>query len=263
MSLTGPGRRLATALERLVNVQRQELAALGWAFVYFFCLLCSYYIIRPMRDEMGVAGGVEHLHWLFTGTFVVMLAAVPLFGWVSSRFARRRFLPYVYYFFILNLLIFFALFRSEIAHAYVARAFFIWASVFSLFVVSVFWSFMADIFTNEQARRLFGVIAAGGTAGAISGPLLTSALALPLGPVNLLPVSALLLGVTVLCIRRLGAWRERQGDRKPQSGPGEQAIGGRVFAGIRLVLQSPYLLGICLLMLLFTTLATFLYFEQA
>jgi len=190
-------RRLATVLERLVNVQRQELAALCWAFVYFFCLLCSYYIVRPMRDEMGVAGGVEQLQWLFTGTFVVMLAVVPLFGWVSSRFARRRFLPYVYYFFMINLLAFFVLFQSDVTHAYVARAFFIWASVFNLFVVSVFWSFMADIFTNEQARRLFGFIAAGGTAGAICGPLLTAALALPLGPVNLLPLSALLLGAAV------------------------------------------------------------------
>jgi len=256
-------RRLATVLERLVNVQRQELAALCWAFVYFFCLLCSYYIVRPMRDEMGVAGGVEQLQWLFTGTFVVMLAVVPLFGWVSSRFARRRFLPYVYYFFMINLLAFFVLFQSDVTHAYVARAFFIWASVFNLFVVSVFWSFMADIFTNEQARRLFGFIAAGGTAGAICGPLLTAALALPLGPVNLLPLSALLLGAAVFCIQRLGAWRSGQGSPDNTAAEDEQAIGGNVFAGIRLVLHSPYLLGICLLMLLFTTLATFLYFEQA
>ncbi len=255
--------RPAELLRRLVNFRPGEGAALFWAFLYFFSLLCSYYIVRPMRDEMGIAGGVDNLHWLFTGTFLAMLAVVPLFGWVSSRFERRRFLPAVYYFFIVNLLLFFVLFRSGYTHAWVARAFFIWTSVFNLFVVSVFWSFMADIFSNAQARRLFGFIAAGGTAGAICGPLLTAALALPLGPANLLPVSAGLLGLAVFCIHRLGAWRAAVGERdatRPENG---RVIGGQVLAGVQLVLRSPYLLGICLLMLLFTTLATFLYFQQA
>ena len=258
-----PGERIAGLLQRLVSVRPGEVAALAWAFLYFFSLLCSYYIVRPMRDEMGIAGGVDKLQWLFTGTFLVMLAAVPLFGWVSSRFERRRFLPAVYWFFIVNLLLFFVLFRSGVTHAWVARAFFIWTSVFNLFVVSVFWSFMADIFSNAQARRLFGFIAAGGTAGAICGPLLTTALALPLGPANLLPVSAGLLGLAVFCIHRLGAWHSsavRQQVAQPGNGP---AIGGQVLAGVQLVLRSPYLLGICLMMLLFTTLATFLYFQQA
>jgi AAA family ATP:ADP antiporter len=256
-------KRPAEWLLRLVNVRPGEVTALFQAFLYFFSLLCSYYIVRPMRDEMGIAGGVENLQWLFTGTFVAMLAVVPLFGWVSSRFERRRFLPAVYYFFIANLLLFFVLFRAGITHAWVARAFFIWTSVFNLFVVSVFWSFMADIFSNAQARRLFGFIAAGGTAGAICGPLLTTALVLPLGPANLLPVSAGLLGLAVVCIQRLGAWRSTSGDDDPVQPDHGRAIGGQVLAGVRLVLHSPYLLGICLLMLLFTTLATFLYFQQA
>jgi len=151
-----------TLVKRLVNVEPLELRALFWSFSYFLSLLCGYYIVRPMRDEMGIAAGVENLQWLFTGTFVVMLAAVPLFGWVSSRYARQKFIPYIYGFFISNLLLFFALFTSDITHAYVARAFFIWASVFNLFIISVFWSFMADVFSNEQAKRLFGFIAAGG-----------------------------------------------------------------------------------------------------
>ena len=173
-------------LNKLVNVEPGEGWALFWSFVYFFALLCSYYIVRPMRDEMGVAGGVENLHWLFSGTFALMLTAVPLFGWVSSRFSRRQFLPYVYYFFILNIVVFFILFQSGATHAYIARAFFIWASVFNLFVVSVFWSFMTDIYSNNQAKRLFAFIAAGGTAGAITGPLLTASLATLMGPTNLL-----------------------------------------------------------------------------
>jgi AAA family ATP:ADP antiporter len=255
--------RLAERLRRVVNVKQEEVAALSWAFLYFFSLLCSYYIVRPMRDEMGIAGGVENLQWLFTGTFLAMLAVVPLFGWVSSRFERRRFLPAVYGFFIINLLLFFALFRYGVTHAWVARAFFIWTSVFNLCVVSVFWSFMADIFSNLQARRLFGFIAAGGTAGAVCGPLLTTLLVLPLGPANLLPVSAGLLGIAVLCIHRLGAWHAVTAEGNQATPPNAAAIGGQVLAGVQLVLRSPYLLGIGLLMLLFTTLATFLYFQQA
>jgi AAA family ATP:ADP antiporter len=253
-------------LNRLVDVKPEELRALLWSFSYFFALLCSYYIVRPMRDEMGIAGGVENLQWLFTGTFVAMLAAVPLFGWVTSRFGRRRFLPGVYLFFIANLLIFFLLFKASATHVYLARAFFIWTSVFNLFVVSVFWSFMADIFNNRQARRLFGFIAAGGTTGAIAGPLLTASLALPLGQTNLLLVSAVCLGWALICIYRLIAWNGRLTEFAivDAAGPAtDTALGGSLFAGVNLLLRSPYLLGICLLMLLFTTLATFLYFQQA
>ncbi len=259
-------------LERLVRVEPEEIRALLWSFSYFFALLCSYYIVRPMRDEMGIAGGVEHLQWLFTGTFLTMLAAVPLFGWVTSRFPREKFLPLVYLFFIANLLLFFALFRSGLAHVWVARAFFIWTSVFNLFIVSAFWSFMADLFTNAQAKRLFGFIAAGGTAGALAGPVLTAALAIPLGPANLLLISAAGLGWAMLCIGRLIAWREG-GDREPavstansgevpEAGKGE-GLGGGAWEGLRLIADSPYLLGICLLILLYTTLSTFLYFQQA
>jgi len=255
-------------LMRLVRVEPAEIRPLLWAFSYFFALLCSYYIVRPMRDEMGIAGGVDNLQWLFTGTFLVMLCAIPLFGWVTSRYARQRFLPLVYFFFIVNLLIFFVLFRSGLTHVWVARAFFIWTSVFNLFIVSVFWSFMADIFSNAQAKRLFGFIAAGGTAGALAGPAVTAVLAIPLGPTNLLPISAAGLGWAVFCIYRLIAWRQEQ-DWQPAGGatgeaPDRQAgLGGTALAGLRLLGKSPYLLGICLLILLYTTLSTFLYFQQA
>ena len=256
-------RFLHRTLRRYLHVQPREVSAIFWSFSYFFALLCSYYIIRPMRDEMGIAGGVENLQWLFSGTFVAMLAAVPLFGWVSSRFPRRRFLPYVYAFFIVNLLVFFVLFRSDITHAWVARAFFIWVSVFNLFVVSVFWSFMADLFRNEQAKRLFGFIAAGGTAGALVGPVLTTTLAIPLGPTNLLLISACFLLWAVFCVNRLINRFAHRPQRTAADSADEAVMGGGVLAGIQLVARSPYLLGICLLMLLFTTLATFLYFQQA
>ena len=251
-------------LQRLVDVESGEQKAMLWAFCYFFVLLCSYYILRPMRDEMGVAGGVENLQWLFTGTFIAMLAMVPLFGWLTSRYPRATFLPMVYGFFIINLLMFYLLFSSDVADVWVARCFFIWVSVFNLFVVSVFWSFMTDIFSNRQARKLFGFIAAGGTAGALVGPALTATLVKPLGPENLMLASAVLLGCAMFCIRQLIRWRIAYDDTDATiSTSTGNPLGGSVLAGIRLVFQSPYLLGIALLMLLFTTLATFLYFQQA
>ncbi|MEE9521572.1 MAG: MFS transporter [candidate division NC10 bacterium] len=261
-------------LKRIVNVREDETPTLLWSFAYFFCLLCSYYVLRPVRDEMGIQGGLENLQWMFTGTFVAMLVVVPIFGAAVARFPCHRLLPLVYYFFILNLLGFFALFKAGIVPTYVARAFFIWVSVFNLFVVSVFWSFMADLFTNAQARRLFGFIAAGGSAGAIVGPALTASLAAPLGPVNLLLISALFLALAIVCIHRLVRWAAKhEDDLRAQASPEERQtngsrslevpIGGGILTGVKLAFRSPYLLGICLYIWLYTTLSTFLYFEQA
>jgi AAA family ATP:ADP antiporter len=244
-----------------LRLEPGEGVAVGWAFAYFFLLLASYYILRPLRDEMGIAGGIDKLPWVFTGTFIAMLAAVPLFGWITARLPRRRFLPLVYGFFILNLLLFYAAFQFEGWREATARAFFIWVSVFNLFVVSVFWSFMVDLFSSSQGKRLFGLIAAGGTAGAITGPSLTALLVAPLGPVNLLPLSALLLAGALLCIRQLGRWSGRWAPTAAHTG--QEPLGGAILAGLTLIVRSPYLLGVALFMLLFTTLSTFLYFEQA
>ncbi len=228
-----------------------------WSFAYFFCLLSSYYILRPVRDEMGIAGGVGQLQWLFTATFVVMLAAVPLFGLASARLPRRRLLPAVYLFFIVNLLAFHVLLGwSETT--WTARVFFVWTSVFNLFVVSVFWSFMADLFSDVQAKRLFAFIAAGGTLGAIVGPALTATLATQIGTRHLLLISTVLLAGALICVTRL-----LRLDRDTRLTPRRPALGGGVWEGFRLVLGSRYLLGIGAFIWLYTTLSTFLYFEQA
>jgi len=260
-------------LQKTVQIEPGEGRAVFWSFSYFFSILCSYYIVRPMRDEMGILGGVENLQWLFTGTLLAMTAAIPLFGWVSSRFPRQQFLPYIYLFFIVMLLLFYTLMGDKTTPTYVARAFFIWASVFNLFIVSVFWSFMTDLYSNKQARRLFGFIAAGGTIGALSGPALTALLVQPLGTKNLLLVSALFLVWAIVCIFKLSSWSNSRFHSSSGSNVTKQKIeieqankeiiGGSIWAGIKIVFSSPYLLGICLLMLLFTTLATFLYFMQA
>jgi AAA family ATP:ADP antiporter len=277
--------RLARDLrQRLVDARPEELRALGVAFVYFFLVLTSYYILRPIRDDMGVAGGVENLPWLFTGTLVAMVVANGLFATIVSRFSRRQFIPYAYRFFILNLVLFFFVLRAvpPEQQVWIGRAFYIWASVFNLFVVSVFWGFMADIFTTDQGKRLFAFISVGGTLGAISGATITATLVQTLGPLNLLLVSAVLLEVAAQCVRRFPARFERgaeaQGllqaqtrashsdaatEPRHDSREEETAIGGSIWAGLTHSVRSPYLLGICAYMLLQTITATFMYFQQA
>lgn len=256
---TGVGSRL----QRFLGVEPGELTPLVTAFCYFFCLLCSYYILRPLRDEMGLQGGVQNLQWVFTGTFVAMLLAVPLFGWAAARYPRRRLVPLVYYFFMSHLIAFYLLFLGHVTPAWTARAFFIWVSVFNLFVVSVFWSLMADVFTNEQARRLFGIIAAGGSAGAVAGPALTVTLARVIGPTALVGLSILLLLIAIGCVHVLIRWRHRNPRVDEAVEQAETALSGGVLDGALRVLHSRYLLGICLFIVLYTTLSTFLYFQQA
>jgi AAA family ATP:ADP antiporter len=250
----------ARLLSRAVDVKPEERGALLLSFAYFFCVLSSYYILRPIRDEMGVAGGVRNLPWLFTGTLVTMLVAHPPFAALVARFPRARFVPYTYRFFAANLLIFFALLKltSPAAGIWVGRAFFVWTSVFNLFVVSVFWAFMADVFRSEQGKRLFGFIALGGTLGAVSGSGITASLAEPVGPAQLMLVSVVLIELGVRCVQRLAKIAAPAGTAGP-----EKPIGGSVVAGVTSLVRSPYLLGILAYMLLFTMSSTFLYFQQA
>jgi AAA family ATP:ADP antiporter len=261
---------LGRLLRRTVDVREHEIAALLASCAYFFFVLSAYYVLRPVRDEMGVAGGVDSLAWLFTGTLVGMLLVHPLFTALVARLPRRRFVPLIYRFFILNLVAFFLVFGAADAGqaVWVGRVFFVWTSVFNLFVVSVFWSFMTDLYHPAQSQRLFGLVAVGGTLGAILGSTLTAALVAVLGPVNLLLVSALLLEAAARAARTLdgqeAALAHDAGPEAETTGrEGAAIIGGGVLDGIRHVARSPYLLGIAALMLLFTIASTFLYFQQA
>ncbi len=247
-----------TWLSRVVAVRPEEVRALLWSFAYFFCLLSAYYILRPLRDEMGIAGGVRNLQWLFTATFLVMLAAVPIYGALVARIPRRRFIPLVYHFFVANLAIFWLLLAFDVERQTVARVFFVWISVFVLFAVSVFWSFMADVYNSEQGKRLYGFIAAGGSAGALAGPAITIGLAGTIGAASLLIVAALLLEVAVLCASRLET-ATHEDEKQPEAAP----TGGGAIDGILMVLRSPYIAGITLWVALMSVAATFLYFEQA
>ncbi len=252
--------RLRRSVARFIQAEPQELRPLAWSFGYFFCLLCGYYILRPVRDEMAIQGGVHNLPWMMTGTFVTLLAVTPLFGWLSARFSRYRLLLAVYSFFIANLIALYFLMTSQLYIEWVARGFFVWLSVFNLFVVSIFWSFMADLFTPAQGARLFGVIAAGGSTGALFGPLLTTGLTYLLPVPVLMLASAVFLMACTGCIYKLEAWsRTRSVSHRENIG---EPLGGRLLAGIRLVWTSPYLLGICGYLSLLTMTATFLYLEQ-
>lgn len=246
-------------LTRMLKLEAGEIAPVAWAFGGFFCLLCGYYILRPLRDEMGIQGGVDALAWVFSATFLVMLAVVPIFGWVVARFSRRGVVVFSNGFFVINLLLFFVLMRAEVAPAWVARAFFVWVSVFNLFVVSLFWSVMNDVFDQAQALRLFGVIAAGGSFGAIAGPGLTALLVEYIAPINLLPLSAAFLTAALICV--LNVLPRRDGNERGNSDVGTH--GQSVWAGAVHVARSPYLLGICAFIVLYSMLSTFLYFEQA
>ena len=237
----------------------EERAAALWSFFYFFTLLAGYYVLRPLRDQMGIAGGVKALPWLFTATFVTLLVAQPLYGALVARLPRARFIPIVYHFFVANLAIFWVLLTANVAPVIVARVFFVWVSVFNLFAVAVFWSFMADLFSSEQGKRLFGFIGAGGTAGALLGPSITIGLSFPLGPANLLIVAIVFLELAVFCIYRL----EGVANVQTRTAAKERLIGGSAFAALTELMRSPYLLGIALWVSLLSFGATILYFQQA
>ena len=243
------------AISRFLGIERDEVVAVAWSFVYFFCIMSAYFMLRSVRETMAIVSGVQNIPWLFTGTFGLMMLATPIFGWVASRYPRRTFLPWVYYFFVANILIFFAVFtyaqNNELSLLWISRAFFVWLSVFNLFVVSVFWSFMADIYSKQQSRRLFGVITAGGSAGALVGPLVTSVLVVPIGFKNLLPISALLLLLAVYCVYRLRRWvrHSASGTGSAESVDSDKGLGGTAWAGLHYVIKQRYFLAIALALL--------------
>ena len=239
----------------LSRVRAGEMTRVGLAFLAFFLLLSGYYMLRPVRDERGVQTGVDRLQWLFSGTLVFTLLVVPVFGWVVKRVPRRLLVPVVYGFVVLNLLGFYSAFAAGIT-AVAAAAFFIWLTTFNLVVVSLFWSTVSDVFTTEQSHRLYGYIAAGGTAGALAGPALTASLARALSSAHLLAISAAFIaaaaGSLVLLRARI---EEPHGAARP--------IGGSVLAGIPLTFKLPSVRGVALLVIFYTAVHTVLYVEIA
>ncbi|MGE4322956.1 MAG: NTP/NDP exchange transporter [Sphingobium sp.] len=252
-------------LAGLIVARPFEVPAVIGGFLLFFLLFTSYFMLRPVRETFGIAGGVDNLQWLFTGTFLSTLLVVPVYGWAASRLPRRRLLPVLYAVSAAVMAGFATSLALDPGNIWVARAFYIWLSVFNLFVISVAWSLMADLFERDQGHRLFGQIAAGASLGGLAGPLLSGLLVAPLGEAGLLFLSTGLLLLTLLCVRYLIDWRDRAGPKRDihPGTPVTDRIGGSVWAGISLIVRSPYLLAIAGFVLLLTIANTFLYFEQA
>ena len=258
-----------------------ESPPLLWSFLYFFCLLSGYYVLRPVREAMGASSDIStlfppamiaffaergialkelQLQVLFTCTFLIMLLLQPVYGWLVSRWPRRVFLPAVYGFFIATLLLFYAMFDSGVPGR--GMAFFLWITVFNLFAVAVFWSFMADVYDNAEAKRFYGYIGAAGTLGAFLGPFLTRLLVERVGIANLMLVSAGFLGLCMVCILQLRHYAvRREAARKLASG--EVPMGGTVLAGLRLIASEPLLRWMAVLMVFGVGVGTLLYNEQA
>ncbi len=251
-------------LRRLVVLNPGEAPVLLASFATLFCVFSSYTILRPVRDALGITSGLETIPYLFWGVFVVMLVLQPVYGWLTSHFSRSAFLPWVYGFFAANLVGFWLWFHFSTEHTWIARTYFVWVSVFNLFVVATFWSLMADVFTREQAGRLFGFIWAGASTGGILGPLIANRLAVPLGAINLLPLSALLLLISLVFIFRVIRWQRSQGSagRTAAASAPQRGVGGSALAAFAQVARSPYLLGITLFVVFMTWVSTFLYLEQ-
>ncbi len=256
-------------LQRFIQVRRGEGAAVVASSLSFFFILTALMVIRPAREALGMQRGIEAVRWLFIGTAVVTLAVNPVFALMVSRYRRIVFITATYLFFALSLLGFYLVLvgAPDAIGEVSGMVFFVWFSVFNLFATMVFWALMADRFSLEQSKRLFGVISVGGTLGAIAGPWLASRLVGTLGTAGLLPVAATSLGLAVGA-----AWVvARLQHRTPQAGADPSAppavderavIGGSAWQGFRAVFRSPYLLGISAYVLILTVISTFIYFTR-
>jgi AAA family ATP:ADP antiporter len=250
---------------KIVDVKPNEVRALWLGFTLFFVVLAGYYVIRPIRDNIG-ATQFENLWWMFTVVLVAMIVANALFSMIVARMSRRKFIPIAYRFFILNLIIFFVLmqFMPPGKQPWVDGCFFVWVSVFNLFATAVFWGFMTDIFTNEQGKRLFGFIAVGGSLGGMLGPLITASLVHRVSTGVLLLICAGMLEIAAQSIRFFPAEFRRYDSRSAgDAAAAEKPIGGKFWDGVTHICKSPYLFGLFLFILLYTLMSTWTYFQQS
>ncbi|MBS4163729.1 Uncharacterized protein PRO82_001033 [Candidatus Protochlamydia amoebophila] len=243
-----------------VRIQAEEWYAVFLSFIYYFCVLAAYYVIRPIRDQMAVEVGSTELPVFFTATFLATLVLTPIFGWLVSCWPRRVIMPLIYLFFIALQMVFILLFLNKnlLSPKVLGIFFYVWVSIFNLFVVSVFWSFMTDIWSDPQARRLFPIIGLGGTLGAVMGPIITRSLVEFIGLALLLAVSAAFLAIAVICIMLLVKWAHDHGAHRNELGS-ESAIGGGMLDGLKQIFSDPFIASMSLMMLLNDAIGTIAY----
>ncbi|MGE5525536.1 MAG: NTP/NDP exchange transporter [Rhodospirillaceae bacterium] len=257
---------MTAPLQRLFNVRRDEVAPALVAALFFFFVLTALMVVRPAREALGMQRGIEAVRWLFIGTVIVTLLVNPIFSALVSRYRRLTFITATYLFFAAGLVAFYALLVAAPAAIgeRTGQVFYVWFSVFNLFATMLFWALMADRFTLEQSKRLFGAIAVGGTLGAIFGPWLASVLARPLGTPALLLVAAVSLVLALAMAWWLTHLATDRRDTNPAhaSDAAESVIGGNAWEGFGAVFRSPYLLGICGYVLILAVMATLVYFTR-
>lgn len=262
--MTGTNLETARArLSGLLNVERHEIPVVGAGAAMFFLLFTGYFMLRPVRETMGIAGGVDNLQWLFTATFVATLIALPAFGWIASKVQRRRILLWTYAFFAVNLVGFAAGFVGDADNVWTARGFYVWLSVFNLLAISLAWSVLADLLAASQAKRLFAIIAAGASLGGLTGPIVGTLLVARIGHAGLLLLAAVLLTASALAALWLHRWRDRNPLPFEERATRDDPLGGHPFAGATAAFSSRYLAAIALFVVLLAIVNTFLYFEQA
>lgn len=253
-----------TIVSKVIMVKPEEQKLVLWSFIYFFCLLSGYFILRPLRDEMGIVNGAHNMQWLFTGTFIAMLLIVPIFGFVTRTYSLKRVLLVSYAFFIINLLLFYVLFVVNGKSNILAATFFIWLSVFNLFVVSLFWSFMADVFSSKSSKRTFGIIAAGGSVGALTGPIIAQSIAVNLPIENLILIAVFFLVITLFAILKISSIKKVENPIKSLMTFNPELVLQRDFWKVlKEAFKSKYIVGIVLFIMLYTSVSTILYFQQA
>jgi ATP:ADP antiporter, AAA family len=259
---------MTAVLQRVMNLRRHELAPVFMAAFYFFCLLTALMLLRPAREALGMQRGIEAIRWLFTGTLVITLFVNPVFGWLVSRFRRMTFISATYLFFVANLLAFYGLlvFAPEAIGQTTGQVFYVWMSVFNLFITMVFWALMADRFSFEQSKRVFGLVAVGGTLGAIVGSSIAALFAQRIGTPALLLVAAgflaAALGAAFAVNRMTAAWAPASDDTLVEAAHDTGIIGGSAWQGLRAVLGSRYLMGLSAYVVILAVLVTFIYFTR-
>ena len=260
MAKPGP---VARTLGLIADVEPREVKAVIISFVYFFFLMASYFILRPLRDTMGTVYGTAHLSELFTGTFLLSFVVAPIYAGLASRIKLAVFLPWVYGFIALTMLAFYFLFAAHADNRWIAAAFYVWLSTYNLLTISVFWSLMADIFATAQAKRLFGFIAAGGTVGTIAAPAFITFFVKAVGTNTLLLISAAGFIITAFLVRLVEAEKRKltASDNEAQKTSLDRRLGGSPFDGFMLLFRSRYLLMMALFLLLMTWISTVIYYQ--
>jgi AAA family ATP:ADP antiporter len=249
-------------LTKISKIEASEAKAVLCSFLFVVVLMSAYYILRPVRDAMASDWTDAEVSWLWTLNFFISTAVVAVYGIAVSRFRFRLLVPAMYAIFALTFVVFYLLASTAADRTLVDKSFYVWVSVFSLFHISVFWSFMSDLFSKEQAGRLFSIIAAGASVGGLVGPSIPSFFSASLGTDNLMLIASLMLLIPIPIIFYLQSLKVSELDNKePKLQAPRGAIGGNPFAGFKMFFSNPYLLAIGLFIFLYTGISSFVYFE--